>query len=224
VKKFILAFIFGALFVASISVANAQQTYICIKTGSGCQIVDATHPLPVGATISGTVTVTGDVTVTGGTVTANVVNPSIISSQSTPTVTAGAYSSGYSLGGLLTLANVVAANGNQVFIQSATVAFKSGAIPAMDVIFFNANPTSSTITDNQAIAVNSADLGKIVGVAHIADCTLAAASTESVCQAQNLVIPAVLSTTSLYAAVVVRASVTPGSTSDVIATIRSVRN
>lgn len=29
------------------SAAQAQQTYVCIKTGSGCQIVDATHPLPV---------------------------------------------------------------------------------------------------------------------------------------------------------------------------------
>ena len=216
-KKFILAFIFGALFVASITVANAQQTYVCIKTASGCQLVDAAHPLPTDATISGTVIVSGAVTVTSGTVTvssgtvaissgtvtANVVNPNIVAVQSTPTVTAGAYSSGYSLGGLLTLANVVAANGNQALMQSATVAFKSGAVPAMDVIFFNANPTSSTITDNQAIAINSADLGKIVGIAHVTDCTLTAASTESVCQAQNLVMPAVLSTTSLYAAIVV---------------------
>ncbi len=42
--KFILAFGFSVLIS---STTYAQQTYVCIKTASGCQIVDATHPLPV---------------------------------------------------------------------------------------------------------------------------------------------------------------------------------
>lgn len=42
--RFLLVF---GLLVAFGAAANAQQTYICIKTATGCQIVDATHPLPV---------------------------------------------------------------------------------------------------------------------------------------------------------------------------------
>ena len=54
--------ILGFLFAIGASAHAQSQTYICIKTATGCQIVDSTHPIPTGP-----VTVTP--TVAGGTLT-----------------------------------------------------------------------------------------------------------------------------------------------------------
>ena len=44
--RFVLLLAFGLMMVGG-SAAQAQQTYICVKTATGCVIVDSTHPLPV---------------------------------------------------------------------------------------------------------------------------------------------------------------------------------
>lgn len=179
--------------------------------------------LAAGSAIIGSVSINQT---TPGTTNGVVVNglPTIVEKQPAITVTAGAYVTGNVVGGLLTLTSAVASAGGQAWVQSAIAAFKSGVVPALDIILFNDNPTASTFTDNAAIAINTADLGKVRGVIHVSDYTLGAAATMSIGQAQNQGEPIVLVGTSLYVVVVARASATLGSTSDLILTMTLARN
>src|ERR1700730_7242051 len=87
---------------------------------------------------------------------------------STPTVSTTVYASGDSIGGLLTLANAVrvsAAAGSSgtsgliQFVEMITKSHQPGG--TYDVVFFDANPTTSTCTDNAVVTIASADIGKV---------------------------------------------------------------
>jgi hypothetical protein len=139
---------------------------------------------------------------------------STVQLSATPTMQAAAYVTGNVIGGLISLANAVRAPGSGL-IQSVTVTFQSGVEPSLDIVFFDGNPTNSTITDKTAIALAAADLGSVAAVAHLSDWTLLAASTMAFGQAQTITQPfAIPSGTTLYAAVVSRSSVTLGATND----------
>lgn len=142
----------------------------------------------------------------------------------TPTVQAAAYASGNVIGGLLTLNG---ASRNAAFgglIQSATAAFVSGVTPALDLVLFNANPSGSTITDKTALAVATADVGKVVGVVHLTDTTLLGASAPSVVQGLAQAMPYMTVGTALYACVVARGAATLTSTSDMTLTVNLLQN
>ena len=136
--------------------------------------------------------------------------------QVTPTVQAAAYSIGNVIGGLLRFDNAVQGVGSGAIVQSATVTFLNGAVPTLDLILFAANPTASTITDRVVLAVNAADVAKVLGVLHLTDATLLGASSPSVVQCGTQVLPITTgSLVNMYAALVARSAVTPASTSDV---------
>jgi hypothetical protein len=108
---------------------------------------------------------------------------------------------------LLSFTSVARVSAGSGLIQSAVLSFTSGVVPATDLIMFNASPSSSTITDKTAIAVNSADVGKVIAVIHITDCVLGGASAPSLCQAEQQAVPFVLpSGTTVYGALVARAA------------------
>lgn len=133
-----------------------------------------------------------------------------------PTVQAAAYTAGNCIGGLLTFQNAVNGIGGAAIVQSATVTFLNGAVPTLDLILFAAQPSASTITDRTAIAVNAADVAKVLGVLHLTDATLLGASAPSVVQCGTQVLPITVgSAVNMYGALVARSAVTPGSTSDV---------
>lgn len=140
------------------------------------------------------------------------------------TVTASsAYASGNVIGALMTIAGASRAAGMGGLVQSAVAPCKSAQTGAVDIIYFNANPSSSTFTDKQALAVNAADIGKIIGVAHVTDWT--SLGTPSIGQAQNLAMPFSLPDgTTLYAVAVARSTPTYGSTSDLSVTHRILQD
>lgn len=145
-------------------------------------------------------------------------------SQVTPTVQAAAYAVGNVIGGLLTLTGAARAVGSGL-IQQVMATFVSGVVPSLDIIFFNASPTGSTVTDKTALAVATADLGKVVGVVHASDGTLLGATLPSIVQATQQALAFNLpSGTSLFAAVVTRTAITLTSTADMILTTRILQD
>jgi hypothetical protein len=132
----------------------------------------------------------------------------------TPTITAGAYTSGFSLGGLITLTGVTRLAAGSGVINSITITDKAKANNAIDVIFFIANPTSTTFTDHAALTINAADLinAKYVNIPTTAYTTLA---TNSIATVAGIGLPIKLAAgTSLYAALVARGTTAYASTSD----------
>lgn len=80
----------------------------------------------------------------------------------TPTVTAGAYAAGDIMGGLITFANVAHAADKLVVVSGVQVISKAAVTPALTLHIFNADPTSTTKTDNAAYSLNAADAFKVV--------------------------------------------------------------
>ena len=121
----------------------------------------------------------------------------------TPFVANSPHAAGSSLGGLITLQ--APANGSW---QTITAAFSDGLTPSLDVVLFSDNPVSSTITDGAPVSVASVDLGKVIGVVHITDCSSLGSPT--LCQSEPQTVPAVSGGSVVYAAVITRTAVTPG--------------
>jgi hypothetical protein len=142
----------------------------------------------------------------------------------TPTVSTGAYSTGDNVGGKITLSDVCRASMGSGLIQSVVITSKSLQTATFDVVFFNADPSGSTFTDNAAQAIVDADLSKVVGVAQCG--TVVALAAESIHQATGLALPFALSggATTLYACIVVRGTPTLGSTSDVWLSVRVLQD
>ena len=80
-----------------------------------------------------------------------------------PTVTAGAYSGGDIVGGLLTF---YCGDGNNsvVVITGVDVAIKSAITSTLTLVLFNANPSATTQTDNAAYSLAVADVFKVISV------------------------------------------------------------
>jgi len=137
------------------------------------------------------------------------------------TTTAVTYTTGQVIGGLLTLADVTPNNDQRFLLQSVSVNCKSNQTIQLDVIFFNANPSGSTITNGSALAIVTADYDKISEVVHITDWT--ALNTTSFAQADNLA--RLLSPTSgsanVYACIVARGSLTSGTTSEMTLNVKT---
>ncbi len=135
--------------------------------------------------------------------------------SNTPTVTAGAYTTGMVAGGKQSLASAVRASGGSGVIQSVSISKKTALSAPYDVYFFYSDPTNSTFTDNSALAVNVADLPSLIGVARCTD--LVDNGTPKTLQANNIALPFKLITgTTLFAVAVIRGAETLASTSALI--------
>lgn len=89
-----------------------------------------------------------------------------ITISKTPTVQATPdYSGGDVIGGLMTLADAAAFDGDGGVIEHAAayVAIDASLLP-LAVLVFNANPSASTITENSAFVLHADDRAKLVGV------------------------------------------------------------
>lgn len=82
------------------------------------------------------------------------------------TTTAVAYTAGDSIGGLI--AQSPGQRVNSGMIQDVNVLDTANQGAAFYIILFSDNPSASTITDNAAFDLNSADYGKVTGVIAIA--------------------------------------------------------
>ncbi len=136
---------------------------------------------------------------------------------SAQTVTASsAYSAANAVGGKITFSSAtrVAAQGG--IIQSAVLRDKAGQIVNYDLFLFDADPTSTTVTDKSAVAINTADLAKVIGVVTLSGASLGAASTMGVITANGLGLAFKLTSGStMYGILVTRGAPTYASTSDV---------
>lgn len=94
-----------------------------------------------------------------------------------PTVTAGAYSAGDIVGGLLTF-GVAEAPDAPVVITGVVVAVKAAVTSDLKLVLFNADPTATTKTDNAAYSLNAADVFKVIDVIDFANGSPAALATD----------------------------------------------
>lgn len=76
--------------------------------------------------------------------------------------TSPAYTAGDCVGGLLTLTSAVRVSGGTAVLQSLFLYDTSNQKAALELLVFNANPGSTTFTDNTALSINAADVGKII--------------------------------------------------------------
>lgn len=88
----------------------------------------------------------------------------LISASVTPTVTAGAYSAGDAVGGLLTFTN--AASGSMARVVSVVVIDKGDQGVALNL--FLAKETFTATADNDAINISDSDAAKSIGCVAIA--------------------------------------------------------
>lgn len=141
-----------------------------------------------------------------------------------PAVTAGAYTNGQVVGGLISLSGAARANAGSGLIETVNVNVKTALTAPFDVLFFDTNPTNSTFTDNAALAVNTADLPFLCGVAHCSD--LISMGTPQLLQAANIAMPFKLSAsaTILYAVIVLRGAQTFASTSAIGLSVSILQN
>jgi hypothetical protein len=80
----------------------------------------------------------------------------------TPTVTNGAYSAGDIMGGLIDFPALARANDELIVITGVQVISKAAVTPSLTLVLFNADPGSTTTTDNAAYSLNAADAFKVV--------------------------------------------------------------
>jgi hypothetical protein len=143
-------------------------------------------------------------------------NPLTIRVTSAQTVTASsAYSSGNAVGGLITFSNAVRSAGQGGIIQGFVVRDKAGQNVPYDLFLFDANPTNTTVTDKSAVAINTADLAKVICVVSVSAASLGAASTMAVLTASPGQAFKLTSGTTIYGILVTRGTPTYASTSDV---------
>jgi len=72
------------------------------------------------------------------------------------------YSSGDVVGGLVTVSNVVRSGLNSGKIVGAAIHNRVSHAVDLSLIFFNANPSGTTFTENSALTIAAADLSKVI--------------------------------------------------------------
>jgi hypothetical protein len=127
----------------------------------------------------------------------------------TPTISgAPAHSAGDSVGGKLELANAVERARGAGVIRDVTLADSTNAQGAIDVFFFAADPSASTLTDNAAASFAAADLANAIGFVSITSYSSGASRALGRGEANRPLHFVIPSGTSLYAAMVARGSMT----------------
>jgi len=127
-----------------------------------------------------------------------------------------AYTAGDSIGPLLTLTHVWDFAGQAAILQSIVVQDLAAQNSAIDFIFFDANPSATTFTDNGALTVADADLPKIVGTVSLLASDYVAFADSSAATVKTIALPVnPLSGSSLYCALVARGTPTYPTGADV---------
>jgi hypothetical protein len=106
-------------------------------------------------------------------------------------------------------------------IQSVALVDQASQRAAIDVVFFNADPSATTFTDQAALDIADADMDKIAGVASVT--TYASFADNAFGQATNLGIVAVQPGDTLYACLVSRGAPTYAAANDLRLRVGVVR-
>lgn len=138
----------------------------------------------------------------------------LVTKNVSPTITATPYAIGACLGGKQTLTNMarIAAGAGEILAGLLMDKAQLGA--TIDLLLFDADPTSSTFTDTIAAVLHANDLTKLVGVIRFSNLTVqGGVATGHVNKILPFKIP---SGTTMYAALVTQTGITPVSTSDIV--------
>ncbi len=119
-----------------------------------------------------------------------------------PTITAGAYTSGDALGGLLTFPNAARVSGGRGTITKVVVVDDANKLQPIDIVFFD--QTFTAISDNDAFAPSEADLENCLGHISIAATDYASFSANAEATKRNVGFDYKLDGTSLFGQAVIR--------------------
>lgn len=156
---------------------GAVQKYVKC-TGAGTDV----DPFVIQKNVTGSVVITSgniivdsgnmNVIVDSGNIDANVTGTVVVSEakvgkfakeiQPALTLTLTQYSTNESVGGRLTLPNAARANGGSGVIKSLLLYDKNQQRGDYDFLFFRADPTSWTLTDNAAVVPQATDAPKLI--------------------------------------------------------------
>lgn len=146
----------------------------------------------------------------------------LLTVSATPTVSASPdYSAGDAIGGLMTFAAITRLATGPGIIQNASIFCKVANTAQIDLLLFNANPTATTITDNAAFDLNSADFTKLIGAIPITEWIAAGTPCIGQSVGRGQPIKAAASST-IYGVLVARGAVNLASTSDLTVTLQVV--
>ena len=129
------------------------------------------------------------------------------------TVDTNAYATGDLIGGKITLENAALIdnlNPTTGIIQSVVITDLAKQSVALDVVFWDTDPSNTTFTDNSALDISDTDLPNLIGVASVT--SWFAFNDSSAGQALNLSIPFQVARNqhAIYAAIVSRGAPTYG--------------
>lgn len=134
-----------------------------------------------------------------------------------PTVTAGAYTANWVLGGKMTFANALRAPSLSGVLKSIHVNTKSGAaLGTVSFYLFKADPSASTVADGAAISVHANDFDKLIGIYALG---AVAGVGAKIALLDNIGKAIEAASTSLYGVMTVSGTPTPGSTADIKASL-----
>ncbi|MFN3652601.1 MAG: hypothetical protein ACK47B_23740 [Armatimonadota bacterium] len=180
---------------------------------AGCHVADVrAWPAPLTDELFDTLYLIG----TGGELMAEVTAVGITKqAEAVPAIVPAAYAAGDVIGGKLSLADVVRADAGTGILQGIVLTDKADQKAAVDIAFFDADPTGSTLTDNQPVSVVAADIGKLLGVVSIQASDYVDLGPTAVAVKAAIALPFKLSAARiLYAVVIARGTPTYASASD----------
>lgn len=144
----------------------------------------------------------------------------------TPTVVATPdYTTGMTMGGIMTFASILRATGKTAYAVSLRVITKIANTAALDAFVFSASPTASTTTDNAAFLLSATDAPALMGVISLATTDwVSGGSAISVGYKEARIPITGAAATSLYVVLVARGTFNLGSTSDLIVALSTDQN
>ena len=125
------------------------------------------------------------------------------------------YITGDLMGGKLELTNVVETAGAGGVIDSCWLTDLAAQDADIDAIWFNADPTNTTFTDNVAFTIADADLAKIIGFHNITSYIAFADNSFGRGEAARQ-LPFIAADTSIFAALIARAAFNAGTVADLV--------
>lgn len=151
----------------------------------------------------------------------------IYSAQVVPVINTAIYASGDALGGLLTLNNICEESRGSMMVGGIVLADLAKLNIATDVIFFSANPSLTTITNNSPLDIADGDITKVIGAVNIAAGDYFSFNDNSVAVVKNVNLPikktVAWDTRNVYCCLVTRGTPTYVSVSDLTLTVLATR-
>lgn len=199
------------------TIANKTVTIGTVGQGTGN---GGSSPWAVSGNLTATLSIPNPLGVSGSVTTLG--NGARI--KATPTMSGATYTTGMLVGTKLILSGATRIAAGQSVLESVVLSDKSNAAGAVNVVFFETNPSSTTFTDHSTFSVNNTDLLNVVGCVQIATTDYVKFNANAVATKNGLGLEFNSSDTNLYAAIMVgSSSITYASSSDLQLTVSVIQ-